>query len=78
MLTVVFCVNVRRVTAGRDGSLTGLSVSTPPCAAATLLRQHHHFTDDVQTRQYRSLEVLLGAPYDTSADVWSVACMVRG
>ncbi|EDQ89787.1 uncharacterized protein MONBRDRAFT_532, partial [Monosiga brevicollis MX1] len=34
-----------------------------------------HFANVIQTRQYRSLEVLLGAPYDTSADVWSVACM---
>ncbi len=40
--------------------------------------QDRHFTDDVQTRQYRSLEVLLGAPYDTSADIWSLACVVRG
>jgi len=36
---------------------------------------HHHFTGDIQTRQYRCLEVLIGAPYDTSADVWSTACM---
>ncbi|KAA0174476.1 hypothetical protein FNF27_04072 [Cafeteria roenbergensis] len=35
-----------------------------------------HFTDDVQTRQYRSPEVTLGAGYDTSADVWSLGCMV--
>lgn len=35
-----------------------------------------HFTDDIQTRQYRSPEVLLGSKYDTSADMWSVACMV--
>lgn len=34
-----------------------------------------HFTEDIQTRQYRSLEVLLGAGYDTSADIWSTACM---
>lgn len=34
-----------------------------------------HFTDDIQTRQYRSLEVILGSGYDTSADIWSVACM---
>jgi serine/threonine protein kinase len=37
---------------------------------------HEHFTDDIQTRQYRSLEVLLEAGYDSSADIWSVACMV--
>lgn len=36
---------------------------------------HKKFTDDIQTRQYRSLEVLLGSGYDTSADIWSTACM---
>ncbi|XP_034022869.1 SRSF protein kinase 1b isoform X2 [Thalassophryne amazonica] len=36
---------------------------------------HKHFTDDIQTRQYRSLEVLLGAGYSTPADMWSTACM---
>ncbi|KAF5280534.1 hypothetical protein FQR65_LT00285 [Abscondita terminalis] len=34
-----------------------------------------HFTEDIQTRQYRSLEVLLGAGYGSSADIWSTACM---
>lgn len=37
---------------------------------------HKHFTDDIQTRQYRSPEVILGARYDTSADMWSLACIV--
>jgi len=36
---------------------------------------HHHYTEDIQTRQYRSIEVLVGAGYDTSADIWSTACM---
>uniref|UniRef100_A0A8C2Z7K1 non-specific serine/threonine protein kinase n=1 Tax=Cyclopterus lumpus TaxID=8103 RepID=A0A8C2Z7K1_CYCLU len=36
---------------------------------------HKHFTEDIQTRQYRSLEVLIGAGYSTPADVWSTACM---
>ncbi|KAG5837821.1 hypothetical protein ANANG_G00217090 [Anguilla anguilla] len=36
---------------------------------------HKHFTEDIQTRQYRSLEVLIGAGYNTPADVWSTACM---
>lgn len=40
--------------------------------------QHKHFTEDIQTRQYRSLEVLIGAGYSTPADIWSTACMVRG
>lgn len=37
--------------------------------------QYHHFTDDIQTRQYRSVEVLLGAPYNFTADIWSTACL---
>ncbi|XP_032895789.1 SRSF protein kinase 2 isoform X1 [Amblyraja radiata] len=36
---------------------------------------HKHFTEDIQTRQYRSIEVLIGAGYSTPADVWSTACM---
>jgi serine/threonine protein kinase len=35
-----------------------------------------HFTDDIQTRQYRCPEVIVGKKYDTSADVWSMACFV--
>jgi serine/threonine-protein kinase SRPK3 len=35
-----------------------------------------HFTDDVQTRQYRAPEVILGAKYDTPIDIWSVASIV--
>lgn len=38
--------------------------------------QHKHFTEDIQTRQYRSIEVLIGAGYSTPADIWSTACMV--
>jgi hypothetical protein len=37
---------------------------------------HHHFSTKIQTRQYRSPEVLLGVNYDTSADLWSFACMI--
>ncbi|XP_018108152.1 SRSF protein kinase 2 isoform X6 [Xenopus laevis] len=36
---------------------------------------HKHFTEDIQTRQYRSIEVLIGAGYSTPADIWSTACM---
>ena len=45
-----------------------LSIVTP-CAML-------QFTSDIQTRQYRCPEVLLGARYSTSADMWSFACLV--
>lgn len=35
----------------------------------------HHFTNDIQTRQYRCPEVILGAKWGPTADVWSAACM---
>jgi len=36
----------------------------------------HHFTDDIQTRQYRCPEVILGAKWASSADIWSVTCVI--
>ena len=37
----------------------------------------NHFSDDIQTRQYRSPEVIMGSKWDETADIWSVGCMVR-
>jgi len=37
---------------------------------------NYHFTDDIQTRQYRSPEVIVGSSWNCTVDVWSVACMV--
>jgi len=53
--------------------VTGLTVKIADLGNACWV--HHHFTEDIQTRQYRSLEVLLGAGYGTPADIWSTACM---
>uniref|UniRef100_A0A8C9UYF8 non-specific serine/threonine protein kinase n=2 Tax=Scleropages formosus TaxID=113540 RepID=A0A8C9UYF8_SCLFO len=36
---------------------------------------YKHFTEDIQTRQYRAVEVLIGAQYGPPADIWSTACM---
>lgn len=37
---------------------------------------NHHFTDEIQTRQYRSPEVLLGYHWGASSDLWSFACLI--
>jgi serine/threonine-protein kinase SRPK3 len=37
---------------------------------------YHHFSTIIQTRQYRSPEVIMGAKYGSTADIWSMACMV--
>lgn len=36
----------------------------------------HHFTNDIQTRQYRAPEVLLGSYWGASVDMWSAGCMI--
>ncbi|GKV49976.1 hypothetical protein SLEP1_g56695 [Rubroshorea leprosula] len=36
---------------------------------------YKQFTSDIQTRQYRCPEVVLGSKYSTSADLWSLACI---
>lgn len=37
---------------------------------------HYHFQPEIQTRQYRGPEVILGINYNETADLWSLACMV--
>ncbi|KDE09377.1 CMGC/SRPK protein kinase [Microbotryum lychnidis-dioicae p1A1 Lamole] len=34
-----------------------------------------HFTNDIQTRQYRSPEAIIGAKWGTSVDIWSASAM---
>ncbi|XP_041047798.1 SRSF protein kinase 2-like [Carcharodon carcharias] len=34
-----------------------------------------HVSEEIQTRQYRALEAILGAGYGSPADIWSTACM---
>merc|ERR1719428_1061390 len=35
-----------------------------------------HFSDEIQTRQYRAPEVIINAGYDCTTDMWSLACMI--
>mmetsp|Transcript_39270 Transcript_39270/g.54553 ORF Transcript_39270/g.54553 Transcript_39270/m.54553 type:complete len:716 (-) Transcript_39270:7-2154(-) len=36
---------------------------------------YKQFTSDIQTRQYRCPEVIVGSKYSTPADIWSLACI---
>ncbi|XP_030387677.1 SRSF protein kinase 3 [Scaptodrosophila lebanonensis] len=60
----------------RDPALEACNVRVKIADLGNACWVDRHFTEDIQTRQYRSLEVILGAGYDTSADIWSTACMV--
>ncbi|KAH8297040.1 hypothetical protein KR044_003879 [Drosophila immigrans] len=60
----------------RDPALEACNVQVKIADLGNACWVNRHFTEDIQTRQYRSLEVILGAGYDTSADIWSTACMV--
>uniref|UniRef100_A0A8P4G0Q4 non-specific serine/threonine protein kinase n=1 Tax=Dicentrarchus labrax TaxID=13489 RepID=A0A8P4G0Q4_DICLA len=54
---------------------TNVIVHQSDASLSLCLVQHKHFTEDIQTRQYRALEVLIGAEYGPPADIWSTACM---
>ncbi|XP_017078227.1 SRSF protein kinase 3 [Drosophila eugracilis] len=62
--------------AKRDPALEECSVYVKIADLGNACWVDRHFSEDIQTRQYRSLEVILGSGYDTSADIWSTACMV--
>ncbi|XP_035237056.1 SRSF protein kinase 3 isoform X2 [Anguilla anguilla] len=56
-----------------SSSMEGISVKIADLGNSCWV--YKHFCDEIQTRQYRSLEVLLGLEYGPPADIWSVACM---
>ena len=58
---------------GSDNPIENIQVKIADLGNACWIEKH--FTDDIQTRQYRSPEVILGLSYDTSTDIWSLACL---
>lgn len=52
------------------------NVNVKICDMGNACWYHHHFSTEIQTRQYRSPEVILGINYGASADIWSFACMI--
>ena len=62
--------------ATRRGPRLGTDLRLKICDLGNGCWAHHHFSTEIQTRQYRSPEVIIGAKYGTSADIWSFACMI--
>jgi serine/threonine-protein kinase SRPK3 len=63
-------------THGKRGRRLDEKVMVKICDMGNGCWTYHHFTPEIQTRQYRSPEVIIGADYNTSADVWSFACTI--
>lgn len=62
-----------------DGATTALDeglISVKIVDLGSACWVNKHFTNNIQTRQYRSPETILGAQWGASADVWSTACMI--
>eukprot|EP01018_Ginkgo_biloba_P029854 Gb_06992 [translate_table: standard] len=65
--------------AGRSAKLQSLESIDLKCKIVDLGNAcwtYKQFTSDIQTRQYRSPEVILGSKYSTPVDMWSFACIV--
>ena len=60
----------------KRGPRIGEDVQVKICDMGNGCWTYHHFTPEIQTRQYRSPEVIIGADYNTSADIWSFACTI--
>ena len=60
----------------RRGPEIDPSIEVKICDIGTACWFNHHFSTIIQTRQYRSPEVLLGIEYNESSGIWSLACIV--
>ena len=60
----------------RRGPEIDPSIEVKICDLGNACWFNHHFSTIIQTRQYRSPEVLLGIEYNESSDIWSLACIV--
>jgi serine/threonine-protein kinase SRPK3 len=56
--------------------ITDLDFKIKICDMGNACYFDEHFSTIIQTRQYRSPEVILRGDYDETADMWSFACML--
>ena len=60
----------------RRGPEVDSSIEVKICDIGNACWFNHHFSTIIQTRQYRSPEVILGINYNETSDIWSLACVV--
>ena len=58
------------------GPEVDLSIQVKICDIGNACWFNNHFSSIIQTRQYRSPEVILGINYNETSDIWSLACIV--
>ena len=59
-----------------SGPEVDLSIQVKICDIGNACWFNNHFSTIIQTRQYRSPEVILGINYNETSDIWSLACIV--
>ena len=59
----------------RERSLEGVDLRSKIVDFGNACWEGKQFAEDIQTRQYRAPEVVLGSGYSFSADMWSFACI---
>ncbi|BFI43522.1 serine/threonine-protein kinase SRPK3 [Marchantia polymorpha subsp. ruderalis] len=69
-------VSLKTATLQQPGDLRQLDLRCKIVDLGNACWSYKQFTSDIQTRQYRCPEVLLGSKYTESADMWSFACIV--
>ena len=52
------------------------SIEVKICDIGNACWFNYHFSTIIQTRQYRSPEVLIGVNYNETSDIWSLACII--
>ena len=58
------------------GPKVDLSIQVKICDIGNACWFNYHFSTIIQTRQYRSPEVILGINYNETSDIWSLACII--
>ncbi|PCI31047.1 hypothetical protein COB52_00490 [Candidatus Kaiserbacteria bacterium] len=66
----------QRIKAEKRGPKLSKDFNLKVCDLGNGCWTYHHFSSEIQTRQYRSPETIIGVRYGTSADIWSFACTI--